>query len=33
MKDGVIHHDEFKIIIEEKKNYDCLKNEERTEKI
>ena len=33
IKYGVIDHDEFEIIIDEKKNYDCLKNEERTETV
>ena len=31
IKDGIIDHDEFLEIIKEKKQYDCLKNENKIE--
>ena len=31
IKDGIIDHEEFSEIMKEKKQYDCLKNEEKTE--
>ena len=31
IKDGIIIHDEFLEILKEKKNYDSLKNEDKTE--
>ena len=31
IKDGIINHDGFLEILKEKKTYDCLKNEDKTE--
>ena len=31
IKDGIINHDEFLEILKEKKDYDSLKNEDKTE--
>ena len=31
IKDGIINHNEFLEISKEKKDYDCLKNEDETE--
>ena len=31
IKDGTIDHEEFLEIMKEKKNYDCLKNEDKVE--
>ena len=31
IKDGITDHDEFLEILKEKKQYDCLKNEDKTE--
>ena len=33
IKDGIINHDEFLEILKEKKTFECLKNEEKTESI
>ena len=33
IKDGVIDHEELLEIMKEKKNYDCLENEEKTETV
>ena len=33
IKDGIINHDEFLEILKEKKDYDSLKNEDKTETI
>ena len=33
IKDGIISHDEFLEILKEKKEYDCLKNEGRVERV
>ena len=33
IKDGIISHDEFLEILKEKKDYDCFKNEDKTETI
>ena len=30
VKDGIINHDEFLEILKEKKDYDCFKNEHKT---
>ena len=32
-KDGIIDHNEFLEILKEKKQYDCLKNEDKTETV
>ena len=31
IKDGTINHDEFSEILKEKKDYDCLKNEDKVD--
>ena len=31
IKDGIIDHNEFLEIMKEKKDYDCLKNEDKVE--
>ena len=33
IKDGIISHDEFLEILKEKKKYDSLKNEDKTETV
>ena len=33
IKDGIINHDEFLEILKEKKEYDCLKNEDKIETV
>ena len=33
IKYGIIDHNEFLMILEEKKNYDCLKNEDKAETV
>ena len=33
IKDGIISHDEFLEILKEKKEYDCLKNEDKIENV
>ena len=33
IQDKVISHDEFLVILKEKKNYDSLKNEDKTDTI
>ena len=31
IKDGIINHDELLKILKERKDYDCLKNEEKVD--
>ena len=33
IKDGIIIHDEFLEILKQKKEYDCLKNEDKVESV
>ena len=33
IKDGIIHHDEFLEILKEKKEYNCLNNEDKVESV